>query len=168
MSTLRREELESSEDEKETEIEPTAQKLEILGHVNVDDAVPRILQREERNSHEGIPSISSLQSPEVPRATSGLPNTRFATMPVADSEENYIPMPRIDVQDDDEGYIFDRPNRTRVLADSDDEDRGENPLKRRRIQGPDELSSYYPNKSSAQIHIKHSGGRRTFGLSRGR
>jgi hypothetical protein len=167
MSNLRREELESSEDEKETEIEPTAQKLEILAHANVDNAVPQIFQRKENNSHACVPSTSSLQSPEVPCATTGSPNARFATTPVADFEENYIPMPRIDVQDDDQGYIFDRPNRTRVRADSDDEDRGENPLKRRRTQGPEELSSY-PNQSSAQIHIKHSGGRRTFGLSRGR
>jgi hypothetical protein len=159
----RLQEIESSEDEGECETKPvlSIRTSETAVDPNIPNLIPRMFKKEENSYVQPAPSSNNATSFEGP-------NARLGTPLAAIIETDHLPLPQIDVEDNEEGYIFDRPNRTRVRAESDDEDKGENPAKRRRTQGPDELSSSHPNHSSTQIHIKHSGGRRTFGLSRGR
>jgi hypothetical protein len=83
------------------------------------------------------------------------------------AQQERIPIPRLEVEDTEDGYIFERPTRTRVRTDSDEEESQERPSKRVRMQSPDEVSSY-PSSSPRRVNIKHSGGRRTRGFTRRR
>jgi hypothetical protein len=131
---------------------------------STSDMIPRIFQKKENTLCVDPQPTSSLGHVASFGGSSERPATSLAVI----TEADHIPVPQIAVEDDEEGYIFDRPNRTRVRTGSDDEDSGGNPSKRPRIQGPEESIVSHPSETTSRIHIKHSGGRRTFGLSRGR
>jgi hypothetical protein len=120
----------------------------------------------ERNSE--VASISQrLPSRQSTAPVSNLLSTSELAQSIGHTRHEQVLVPRIDVEDNENGYIFERPTRTRARTDSDDEERHERPSKRVRMQSP-ELPLTQTPRSTRQISIKHSGGRRTRGFTRRR
>lgn len=92
-------------------------------------------------------------------ATRGLPSKDTTPQPT--------PTPRLDVEDNDEGYIYERPNHTRRRVGSNDEDgeSDERPTKRVHLQSPEGEDA---SRQANRLHSKHSCGRRTQGATRRR
>jgi hypothetical protein len=140
----------ASSDEESEEIEdnwegrrptnPVGLALETIAHFIASPApdtfsnssAQRICHERERNIE--VASISQrLPCRQSTAPVSNLPSTsEFANQSIGHIQHEQVLVPRIDVEDNEDGYIFERPTRTRARTDSDDEERHERPLKRAR------------------------------------
>ncbi|CAG8707613.1 6342_t:CDS:2 [Acaulospora colombiana] len=119
---------------------------------------------DEREDSVPLLSLSAHNNTEKQGAATRL------SLPLGGTTAQTIPTPCLEVEEDDEGYIYERPNHTRRRAESDDEhkERDERPTKRTRFQDSEneEMVSQLPNPD--RVHIKRSCGRRTQGVVRRR
>ncbi|PVF95205.1 hypothetical protein CPB86DRAFT_875864 [Serendipita vermifera] len=100
-------------------------------------------------------------------ASPRLPSRHTASIPKGSSSElDLVPVPCINVEDNEDGYIFERPNCSRRRRELDEEETEHRPSKRVRLQTPDDLETSSRSKSSSDLHIKYSCGRRTRGSTR--
>jgi hypothetical protein len=182
ISDSRLNEIESSDEETE-EVEHTSKGTKDTGGSTLDMTTrhtvpiargtasapsPQVIDSHIQDNHV-VPAIHQSQAfmHNIHPVTNPLPSQGTITQLTDHTQQERVPIPRLEVEDNEDGYIFERPTRTRVRTDSDEEESQERPSKRVRMQSPDE-ALIHPSSSVRRVNIKHSGGRRTRGFTRRR